>query len=315
MGKINLTYSWSESRIKCLRECMWKYYLTYFQAWEGWLPSATPEKQRAYMLKNMTNLPMWAGDIVHTTIEEVIQSGRKTSTWMTVDQACDIAIQKLRKGWLQSVNKQWQTSPKCVNLAEHFYQEELTAETLRDHKQKILRSIKAFFDCPLFSTFRSLAPSSWLTLEDFQKFWMNTGEEVSVKLDCGFRQGKVCLVDWKTGRVSESVIDQLIVYAMYALKKSWAKKPEDIIIMPVYLAAYAEHGEQAMPQLTVSMEQIKRQAGVIRSEYPILKQAYDNRDNPSFFNHTANEHSCKRCFFRDMCSGSKQEIADGTTPF
>lgn len=317
MGKIEQTYAWSESRVKTLRECMWKYHLQYHVAWEGWLPSAPQEKQRAYMLKNMINLPMWIGSIVHDIIEEVITIGRTTGQWQTLEQAQHNAIQMLRKGWRQSIDKRWQGNPKKnINLAEHFYQEEIKPDSLAEFKQKVLKSLKAFYDMPLFKILQGLKKDDWLTLEDFQKFQLSTGEEVAVKIDCGFRyQGKIYLRDWKTGRVNDAVIDQLVTYAMYALKQGWAKKPDEIVIIPVYLAAYADLGEKAIPHLDVTMEHMKRQAGIIRSEYPLLSEAFENKDDDSYFKHTDNENACQKCFFRDMCSGPKIEIEEGETPF
>lgn len=317
MGKIEQTYAWSESRIKCLRECEWRYHLQYHVAWEGWLASTPQEKRRAYMLKQMTNMPMWIGTIVHDMIEEIITIGRQTGQWKTLEQAQHSGVQALRKGWKQSTTKRWEVSPKQnINLAEHFYQEEIDPDCLQSYKAKVLQSLKAFYDCPLFAIMKNLPKEAWLTIEDFAKFQLNTGEEVAVKIDCGFRyEGKIYLLDWKTGRVSDSVIDQLTTYSMYALKQGWAQKPEDIVIIPVYLAAYAELGEQAIPHLEVTMEHMKRQAGIIRKEYPLLTKAFENKDNPLFFEKTDNDRACQHCFFREMCSGAKTEIADSETPF
>lgn len=317
MVDIQLTYAWSESRVKCLRECAWKYYLTYFKAWNGWLVSAPQDKQRTYMLKNMTNMPMWVGSIVHDAIEEIITAGREDGKWKTLEQAQHDAVQMLRKGWVQSTQKRWQISPKKnINLAEHFYQEEIEPDKITSCKNKVLRSLKAFYDMPLFEIMQGLDKDAWLTIEDFQRFELNTEEKVTVKIDCGFRyDGKVYLLDWKTGVVSDTVIDQLTTYAMYAIKQGWVSKPEDIIIIPVYLAAYAEIGEKATPHLSVTMQHMKRQAGIIRSEYPLLTKAFENKDEPSYFKRTDNEDACTGCFFRDICSGANTEIEEGATPF
>lgn len=317
MGKIEQTYAWSNSRVKTLRECQWKYFLTYFLAWEGWLTSAPQEKRRAYMLKQMTNFPMLVGSIVHDIIEEIITEGRKTGKWRSLEQAQHDGVQALRKSWKESTSKRWQGSPKQnTNLSEHYYQEEVDPEKLASYKLKVLKSLKAFYDMPLFGVLQGLEKDAWLTLEDFQKFQLDTGEDVTVKIDCGFRYGdKVYLLDWKTGMVSDSVIDQLVTYSMYALKQGWADRPEDVVIIPVYLAAYAEIGKQATPHLEVTMQHINRQTGTIRSEYPMLAEAFANRNNPDYFNRTDNEKSCKRCFFRDGCKGAKTEVEDGETPF
>ncbi len=317
MGKLEMTYAWSNSRVKTLRECAQKYHLTYHVAWEGWLTSAPQDKRRAYILKNMTSLPMWIGSIVHDIIEEVITIGRETGDWSTLKQAQHNGVQALRKGWKQSKDKRWQGSPKQnINLSEHFYQEEVEKDRLDSFKQKVLASLKAFYDMPLFEVLQGLKKEDYLTLEDFQKFQLNTGENVTLKIDCGFRyKGKVYLLDWKTGMVSDSVIDQLVSYSMYALKMKWADKTEDIVIIPVYLAAYANMGEQATPHLNVTMQHIKRQASIIRSESPLLKEAFKHKDDPSYFKHTDNEKACEKCFFRDMCKGPQTEIGESETPF
>ena len=295
MGKLIQSYAWSNSRVKTLRECAWKYHLMYHVAWEGWLTSAPQEKSRAYMLKNMTNLPMWVGSIVHDIIEDIITIGRKTGKWKTLEQAQHAGIQALRKGWKQSTDKRWQISPKKnINLAEHFYQEKIDSDRLATYKTKRLQSLKALYDGSLFTIMKNIPKKDWLTIEDFAKFKLNTGEEVAVKIDTGFRyQGKVYLLDWKTGKVNDAVIDQLITYGIYALKQKWADKLKDIVIIPVYLAAYSELGEQAMPHLQVTMQQAERQAGIIRNEYPLLVQAFEHRNDPSYFERTDNEQACE----------------------
>ncbi|KKM02885.1 hypothetical protein LCGC14_1779990, partial [marine sediment metagenome] len=126
MGEIIQKHAWSSSRVKIMRECMKKYWYTYCLSWAGWKSSAPQDRQRAYMLKNMTNMPMFVGSITHDTIEMVIREGRKTGTWMSLEDAQKHAVQALRIGWLDSTNKRWQGSPKHhTNLAEHFYDEEI----------------------------------------------------------------------------------------------------------------------------------------------------------------------------------------------
>lgn len=317
MGAIIQTYAWSNSRVQTLRSCPWKYFSTYFAAWEGWLPSAPQHKQRAYMLKNITNLPMFIGSVVHNIIEDIIKTARTTGEWRTLEKAQHDGIQALRKGWKQSKEKRWQASPKKnINLAEHFFQEEIDPEKLAQFKQKVLKCLKAFYDMPLFEIMRNLKPEDWLTIEDFAEFELSTGEKVTVKIDTGFRfDGKVYLLDYKSGKVSDNVLEQLITYGMYAIKQKWCDKPEDIVIIPAYLASFAEIGEKAMPHLKVTMYHMRRQANTIRSEYPMLTEAFANKDNPDYFKKTDNERACANCFFRGDCSGAKTEVEDGETPF
>lgn len=317
MGEIVQKHAWSESRTKTLRECMKKYYYTYCLSWGGWQSSAPQERRRAYMLKNMTNMPMLVGSIVHDIIEMVIKTGRQSGQWISLEDAQKDAIQLLRKAWLDSTKKRWQQSPKHnTNLAEHFYDEEIPEEKLKGYKNKVLVCLKSFYDCPLFSIMKSLLKKNWLTIEDFANFTLKTGEEVAVKIDCGFRhEGKVFLLDFKTGAVNDSVIDQLITYGMYAIKKGWVTNADDIVIVPVYLFSYPELGDKAMPYLSVGMDQLKRQAKTIQKEYPMLKEAHEKQDDVKFFQHTHSERTCNRCHFRDMCKGAVTDVQEGETPF
>lgn len=303
MGELQQTYAWSNSRVRLFRECKYKYYLHYILSWTGWNKNAPPEKQKAYLLKNLSSIPMWAGSIVHDIIETVIKNGRQTKKWMSRKDAKEMAVQALRKGWKQSKNEMWKLKVKGnLNLKEHYYNEDIGRDYTDLYKQKILACIQAFYDFSFFGIICSLPNKDWLSLEDFQSFQMKNGEKVAVKIDCGFRyKNRVVLLDWKTGKLDNNVIDQLTVYAMYAMKMGWAKGPEDIIIVPVFLAAYAQDPMCAVPELTVTMPMIKKQANIISQEYPMLLKAHENKDNPDFFEATDNKQRCQWCNFRDMC--------------
>jgi len=296
---------------------MWRYFLNYYQSWEGWYPDAPIEKRQAYICKNMTNIPMWAGSIVHDEIEEIIKEIRASGECRDLSSAQHNSIQALRRGWIQSKNKKWENSPKKnINLAEHYYDEEVSQDRLDETKAKILLCLKAFYDSDIFRIMHEVPKDDWLSLEEFQKFSLKTGEEVSVKIDCGFRyKGKILLFDWKTGKVNSSVIDQLVTYAMYAIKVGWTSTPDNIVIVPVYLAFYHKDPNNAIPKLSVSMNKIKSQTKVIQEESKLLAKAHENRNNPEFFTHTDDPESCKRCHFRGICSGADTEIDKGVTPF
>lgn len=310
-------YAWSNSRIKLLRECMYKYYLTYYQSWNGWRQDSPEECRQAYMIKNMTNMYMFVGSIVHDVIEKIIKEGIETGIHPSVETAEDMVVQKLRRGWIESEQKRWQKNAKqYTNLAEHYYKEELTHDRLQYFKQKTISCMRGFYDTPLYKVIKQLKPEDWITIEEFQSFKLKDGEGVSVKIDTGFRHnGCVYLIDWKTGKVNHDVIEQLVVYAMYALKMGWAKRPEDIIIVPIYLSFTGDKNHAL--ESSVSMKQINHQASIIKKEYPILEQAHTNKDDKAFFfdKRTDDSRSCDRCHFRDICPGANDEIEEGVTPF
>jgi hypothetical protein len=95
------TLSWSLSRQSTFEECKRKYYYAYYGYWNGWRSDADPEARKTYILKNMTNLKMFSGDVVHRVIEEVLRSLRYGKT-TELESAQERARKLLNQGWKQS---------------------------------------------------------------------------------------------------------------------------------------------------------------------------------------------------------------------
>lgn len=306
MGEIKLKYAWSNSRVNTLRECMYKYYLQYFESWQGWQHSAPDNKKKAYLLKNLTNLPMFAGSVVHEVIEKVLKQFIHQNKWIPIQQAQKMGKNLLNQGWQQSKNQLWKDKVKGnVNLFEHYYNQSISKEQITKIGKLVNECIRAFYDLEIIQKLHSSEKTDILSLEDFQKFNLNTGEEVTVKIDFGFKHNnKVYLIDWKTGKANNNVIDQLITYSMYAVKMGWAKKIEDVIIVPVYLAACIHGYEQCATEIVATTNQARRQANIIREESKLLAEAHKNKDNPQFFKRTTNARLCARCNFKEICPGA-----------
>jgi len=319
VGNIELKAAWSGSAIKTLRGCQRQYYIEKLLSWEGWLNDAPQLKRLAYTLKNGTNLPMWAGSIVHDVCQESLESLRDTGDLIPRSEMKDKCTQLLRKGWIQSTNKQWQGSPKWnVNLMEHYYDEGIMADKLEMYKNKVMSCVDGFHDSDLIPILKSLKPEDFLEIESLELCQLKTGEEFYIKIDLAFKyDGKVWLVDWKTGKVSVSVLEQLSVYGIYAKIKGWINHPSELVLVPAYLACVKEQGSTATPRLEIKLEQMKLQAKIIQQEYPLLQEALKNKDNKEWFTKTTDERMCERCKYRDkqLCSGAATEIGEGVTPF
>lgn len=313
MAQITNEAQWSESRVKMLRECRRKYYLNYFQSWNGWLNSAPLEKKMAYTLKKMSSIPMWTGSVIHDSIEAGLRIKRSGGTPKLQDME-DAAIQALRKGWIDSTQKRWEACPsKALNLFEHYYKVEVPQEKVDGIKLKVLRCLRNLWKSEIWSQIMGLGTQDLVALEEFQSFTMKTGERVSVKIDCGFKKSPlVKLLDWKTGKASAGVIDQLVTYGMYALKMGWVKRLDDLRIVPVYLDT--ENGVRS-EELSVTMEMCARQASIIQQEYPLLMEADNLQGDINRFPVTDNQHACKFCNFKGICSGANAIIGEGVTPF
>ena len=70
-------FSWSFSRARTFEDCPRKYWFHYYGSWGGWNADADPRARELYKLKNLTNLHLLAGDVVHRALERSLQALRR----------------------------------------------------------------------------------------------------------------------------------------------------------------------------------------------------------------------------------------------
>lgn len=291
-----MSFAWSESRVKTLRNCARKYYYIYFLSNGGWYQNASEESKKAYLLKKMTNIYMYTGTVVHDIIESILKNTNKS-----VDLSLTEANAVFAKGVLQSKNCEWKKSPsKAINLFEHYYKGELNENYAYS---KIHKCMNALYNSEVFDMIKRLGKNDKITMEEFQSFKLKTGEDVAVKLDFAFRfNGKVYLIDWKTGKPNYSINEQLDVYAMHSLKMKWVKNLDEVVLMPVYLGA-KDSNEIEIP-LETSMDQLMARAEIIKTEFPLLILAEKNKKDIGKFPVTDNINECEKCNFKEICEGA-----------
>ena len=76
MAELKNEFSWSKSRDAAFRECLRRYFFQYYGAWGGWYNDAEPRTRKLYVLKQLKNRAMWAGEKVHDCIERGLQNVR-----------------------------------------------------------------------------------------------------------------------------------------------------------------------------------------------------------------------------------------------
>jgi len=222
MSQLKNEISWSNSRANTFTGCRRQYYYNYYGSWDGWYKNADPFRRQCYILKNMTSLPMFIGTVVHNIIELCLGEFQNTDnqTSFTTEDLQAKAQKMLTQGFNQSLGTAWENNPKKnIHFIEHHQEKNITADERTEFKQKAFTCLANF--CNLFpKLFPSRDKVEFLELEDFQSFELNTGEKVMVKLDCGIKiNNRILLLDWKTGKRSDAIEDQMSVYTMYAMKR------------------------------------------------------------------------------------------------
>ncbi len=298
MGSIRNTFSWSFSRSKLHSECPRKYYYHYYGFWGGWSLQAGQSAQMLYRLRNMKNLYMWAGEIAHKVIQNILEN-RKRGIDTTLDEANQYALRLIKTGWQESLNKEWVRRPKqALNLFEHYYNREVSQEIIdKKLRRKVYGSITNFFNSVLFDKLKKVPAENYLILESLDNFTLYD-TKVYVVPDFAVRDGSCYLYDWKTGLPTNDDILQLSAYALYAADK-WDLPLDKVKVIPVYLS---KENFSGAPVENLDIDRAKNYIQTsITGMKSRLRDIAGNKAHIEDFPKTGNHIKCGACFFQEVC--------------
>ena len=217
-------FSWSVSRHDAFARCRRRYFYSYYAANED------PEIQR---LKKLSALPMWAGSVVHETIEAVL----KSHDVMPSPDEQEALIRAAVHGQMLTDWRESEAGSLRFRLFEHEYQVPVEPDDKKILVGTVMRSLRNFFKSPILAEAFAAGRERWLSVEDLVSF--SVGDvPVFLRMDLAFRgrDGRVVIVDWKTGRGEGRFSEvQVAGYALYAAEQGWAA-PEEIQTELAYLA-------------------------------------------------------------------------------
>jgi GNAT superfamily N-acetyltransferase len=300
-GAMPGSFSWSASRHDTFATCRRRYYYSYY---------ASLEDAEIRRLKKLSALPLWAGSLVHDTIESFLRTNdalpspeeQEALVRSVVHSGMVTDWRESEAGGLPPVDG---PSPGGGSLPfrlfEHEYGTPVEQEDKRIVVNTVMRSLKNFFRTATLREALAVGRARWLALEDLVSF--HVGDvEVFLRMDLAYRDehGRVVIVDWKTGR-GEGRFNavQVAGYALYATEKGWVGDPEEISTELSYLVIprAVRHGvtrkmvEHARSFITRSARDMKALlldpvANLARLEdFPMI-------DRPQV---------CRRCNFRRLC--------------
>jgi len=295
-------FSWSFSRARTFQDCPRKYWFHYYGSWGGWSEDAEPRARELYKLKNLTNLHLLAGDVVHRALERSLQAFRRGA-----ETEPEVLVawckSEMQRGFKESREKRWEKRPKkYVRLFEHHYGPVPTHEFLERIAAKIGTSIRSFFTSPAFALIRETDPSQWLPMETLDSFIFE-GTKVYAVPDFACRHlGEVLLFDWKTGRPDPRNLDQVVLYALFAAAK-WGADPDRVRGGPVYLLT----GGAFDPQ-PAGAEDRERVGGRMRASIAAMRERLEdparNLAREEAFDTTPGS-ACRSCNFRGVCPDAR----------
>lgn len=303
MAKLENEFSWSASRSQLFSDCLRAYYYQYYGSWGGWERDASPATRKLYILKNLKTLPMWAGTIAHETIAEALNRYAQKESPVKTGELQARARQKLRKGWVEAVNREWEAYPKRTNLHELYYGNgrTLPRELTDRMRDRVYDAVAAFAECATLKAILAAPYMSWRPVDQLDSFVFND-LKVWCAIDFAYTDsaGNLRIIDWKTGSERREALQlQLACYALYANQK-WGTPIESTHLFGVFLNESARVSEYtASPEALVeAQDAILTSAADMRAK---LADVAANTASEDRFPCCENERVCRYCNYREVC--------------
>jgi hypothetical protein len=285
---VDKPFSWSVSRHDTFMSCARRYYYSYYAAEQD------PEIHR---LKKLSALPLWAGSVVHDTIETFL----KTHDAMPAPEEQEAIV---RAAVHEAMLANWRQSEEGsleFRLFEHEYEVPVDKEDKRIAVNTVMRSLRNFFKSPVLQDAFAAGRERWLTVEDLVSFEVG-GTTVFLRMDLAYRsrEGKVRIVDWKTGRGEGRFAEvQVAGYALYAAQQGWVQEPEEIETELAYLVIPRFVRRQVdRRKLDHARAFIEKSAGRMKT---LLLDPVANEARLEDFAMIDRPRRCRRCNFRRLC--------------
>ena len=96
MTELENEFSWSKTRDEVFRTCPRQYGFAYYGYWNGWLGNVPERTRQIYILKNLKNRHIWAGDRVHECIQRSPTNIRRGIKVLSVDEIVSITLDQMR---------------------------------------------------------------------------------------------------------------------------------------------------------------------------------------------------------------------------
>ena len=293
-------FSWSKTRDEVFKICSRKYWFAYYGYWNGWHENAPGRTRQIYVLKNLKNRYIWAGEKVHECIQRSLNNIRRGVKVLPADEIVSITLDQMRSEFRSSRSKNYAKNPKTCALFEHEYDSEVTDGEWREVAAHVGDCLRTFYGSDIYHGLRALERAEWLEVEEFSSFFLDLAK-VNVIMDCAIKEGEdLVIYDWKTGKTfSESISLQLCCYALYALGK-W-----NIPLNRLRMIEFNLSSNRAA-EFSVSPRQVEEVKSYIRGSIKDMESLLTDPGNnvpkaPEHFTMTEDERISLRCNFRKIC--------------
>jgi hypothetical protein len=300
MSELKNEFFWSKTRDEVFKTCPRQYWFSYYGYWNGWLENAPERTRQIYILKNLKNRHMWAGEKVHECIQRSLNNIRRGIKVLSIDEIVSMTLDQMRADFRSSKSKNYWKNPKSCGLLEHEYEMEVSDEEWKEVAGSVETCLRNFYASDIYDGLKSHRKDGWLEVEEFSSFLLDhTG--INLVIDCAIKEGEgIYIYDWKTGRsLSEDLSIQLGCYALYAMEK-WNVPPESLSVIEYNLSFDKSNW------FSVSQEEMKGMKGYINGSIKDMQSLLTDLSNnlpveEDRFSKIEDQHVTSRCNFRKVC--------------
>jgi hypothetical protein len=300
LGDFKNQFTWSYSRGAKYRYCPRAYYYHYYASWEGWQTDAPAPIKRVYLLKNLSSISRWVGNVVHETIKFAM-ARLKAGHPMASDALIKQMHRRVQTDFEDSRSGRYQQTPnELVGFQEHYYQTKLPETAWREAWSKAEHYLRTFTQSALYADLRHQPATTFLNVEELQSFLV-AGVKVWVQMDLArYAAGVIYLYDWKTGQVAPTELQQQLgIYGLYA-RYAWPEWTTVPIRGIVYALAEDRLLELELDDTALQTTQAAIKASISRLQ-GLLVEPQANLAELRRFPMIDDLSICQRCQFRELC--------------
>ena len=296
-------FVWSFARHETFQACLRRYWYSYYGAWGGWRPDATPVVRELYRLKRLFTRQQWTGRHIHQALDRLV-SHHLAAPAPPAELAARAAARELdfmRDEFRDSRAEAVQPPQAAMSgLFEHEYDIDVPVLEWKAAADRVAAAVSAFCASPLWQHLRSLPEGAILAIDRKTTFEID-GLTVRALPDLAFRDGGILhLYDWKSDRLplAEHRLE-LGIYLLLALGR-WTDDPAAVRAT----ACNPATGETA--DFTYTAADIEDIRGFVRDSaeemlFPLEDPERNFAPTPDAFDCTANPSSCADCPFLRAC--------------
>ncbi len=312
-------FSWSFSRGQVYGTCPRRYYYRYYAPYGGNAPREPGDRTLIYLLGRLATAPMLIGRVVHELAHDSLQAAATGRPWAegTLAASARVAMTRLLRSSRRAVRRcEAGHPPRQVSaiLDDHYYRLDFGARETGAALERAVHYAEGLAGHPLYAL-ALRRPMTMLSVESAGSIGVGGVQVVAVPdLVLRMDDGRVAVVDWKTGASVEERADQhaaqLATYALYAARQ-WGQPEERLACL------VADLNGTAVLEFPLGEGGLQRAEEAIAASIALLRGALDDRGrniaSPRRFPPLAEREAslaelpwaCGRCPYRLLCYGDR----------